>query len=155
MEGQQINKVNITAAEFAAKFQSKREVYRFLSSEAAIYLSSIETLSIYHLRDLVANKRKRIRCKEVKFISIPQFAGLSIKDLLAYAEGYEEVMRALPITKNELDKLPRQYIANIIYTIVGKPFYDWVEARVNLRNQNIKEENLMNIEMDDEIAKIF
>ena len=49
-EGQinlQVNQPNnvalITAQEFGAKFQSKREVYRFLSSECGVYLPSYET----------------------------------------------------------------------------------------------------------------
>ena len=112
-------------------------------------------MSVYHLRDIMAGKRKKIKCEEVKHIPIPQFHGLAIDDLLAFANQHEQVMAALPITKNELDKLPRQYIANVIYTVVGKPFYDWVEQRVNLRNQRVKNDHDMNIEMDDEILKIF
>ena len=33
----------ITSQEFGAKFQSKREVYRFLASECGIFLPSYET----------------------------------------------------------------------------------------------------------------
>ena len=40
---------NINAQEFAAKFNSKREVYRFLASEVKAYLPSYETVSIYHV----------------------------------------------------------------------------------------------------------
>ena len=36
----------ISQAAFAAKLQSKREVYRFLSSEVRAYLPSYETLTI-------------------------------------------------------------------------------------------------------------
>lgn len=41
------NFTQISAAEFAAKFQSKREVYRFLSSEVKCYLDSFEAMTIY------------------------------------------------------------------------------------------------------------
>ena len=40
---------NINAQEFAAKFNSKREVYRFLASEVKAYLPSYETVTIYHV----------------------------------------------------------------------------------------------------------
>ena len=33
----------LTAQEFGAKFQSKREIYRFLSTEVGIYLPTYET----------------------------------------------------------------------------------------------------------------
>ena len=64
-------------------------------------------------------------------------------------------MKALPIAKKEIDKLPRQYLANVIYTLVGKPFDAWVEARIEARNQKIKEKGQMQIELDPEIAAIF
>ena len=48
----------IPAAEFAAKFKSKREVYRFLSSEVKAYLPSYETVTIWHLRDLASGKKR-------------------------------------------------------------------------------------------------
>ena len=42
--------------------------------------------------------------------------------MLAFGEQYTEVMRALPLTNKEILKLPRSYIANVIYTIIGEPF---------------------------------
>ena len=39
-------------------------------------------------------------------------------------------MRAFPVVETEIKKLPRPYIANVIYTIVGDAFADWVEDRV-------------------------
>ena len=41
------NVAQISAAEFAAKFQSKREVYRFLSSEVKAYLDNFESMTIW------------------------------------------------------------------------------------------------------------
>ena len=72
----------VTAAAFAAKFTSKREIFRFLASEAHIYLPSIEHVTIWHLRDLARGERRRILAKDVLHISIPQFEGLNIKKML-------------------------------------------------------------------------
>jgi hypothetical protein len=47
--------------------------------------------------------------------------------MMAYARMYPEVMKCLPSEEIEIDKLPRQYIGNIIYTVVGQPFDDWVQ----------------------------
>jgi len=52
-----------------------------------------------------------------------------------FARHYDDVMAALPMVETELKKLPRQYIANIIYTLVGKPFDDWIDARVQARHE--------------------
>ena len=52
-------------------------------------------------------------------------------------------------------KLPRAYIANVIYTLVGQPFSDWVNQSIESRNQKLAEKNDMLVEMDPEIARIF
>jgi hypothetical protein len=63
---------------FGAKFQSKREVYRFLTHDCGAYLSSYETMTIFHLRDLISGKRKRIKAADVKVITVPHFKGLKV-----------------------------------------------------------------------------
>ena len=45
----------LTVSEISAKMQSKREVYRFLETEVKCYLSSYETMTIWHLKDLVSS----------------------------------------------------------------------------------------------------
>ena len=91
--------MQVPSVVFKAKYQSKREVYRFLTNDCGIYLSSYETMTVWHMRDLVANKRRPIRSDQVKTIIIPQFEGLAVEDLLTYAMQYPEVMRALPLEK--------------------------------------------------------
>ena len=63
-------------------------------------------------------------------------------------------MDAFPIVKRELDKLPRAYIANVIYTLTGAAFVKWVEKQVNDRNAKVAREANM-IEMDSQIAAIY
>ena len=50
--------VKVSAKEFAAKFKSKYEVYRFLTVDAHCYLSPYNTVSIYFLKDLAAGTKK-------------------------------------------------------------------------------------------------
>ena len=144
----------ITSAEFAAKFQSKREVYRFLASEVKMYLPPLETITIWHCRDLQSGAKKRIRSDLVKHINVPQFEGLSIENMQAFAADYPQVARYFPIDK-EMKKLPRQYIANVIYTITGDAFAKWVEQQMTKRAEKIKSEQDMYINLDPEIMEIF
>lgn len=53
--------VTVTAAQFAAKFQDKREVYRFLSSEVQAYLPDYDNVTVWHLRDMAAGRRTIIK----------------------------------------------------------------------------------------------
>ena len=104
-QNQQINSnqnegqnTSINAASFGAKYATKREVYRFLSSEARIYLPSYETVTIFHMRDLVADRRRLIKLDDVKVINVPYFEGLSIEKMLEWAaKRPEKVMDALPM----------------------------------------------------------
>ena len=60
--------------------------------------------------------------------------------MLEHAKAFPIVAKALPAEPREIDKLPRSYIANLIYTIVGEPFYDWVQKVISERNNRIKDE---------------
>ena len=118
------------------------------------FLPSYNTCTIWHLRDLVARKRRLIKCKDVKHIIVPQYEGLTIDDMLAFGEQYPEVMRSLPLTGKEILKLPRAYIANVIHTIVGDLFAKWVHQRIHDRNKKITVEKDM-IDMDPEIMALY
>ena len=64
-------------------------------------------------------------------------------------------MKALPLEPREIDKLPRSYVANVIYTIVGDKFKAWVEKAIQERTQRNIEEQDMAIEMDPEVLQAF
>jgi len=70
------------------------------------------------------NKRSIIKCDDVKYISIPYFDGLSIYDILEYAKAREngKALLSLPEPMKEIEKLPREYISNVVYTICGDHF---------------------------------
>ena len=112
-------------------------MYRFLAYEAEIYLPPIATVTIWHCRDLASGKRKPIKCSDVKDISLPHFEGLTVDAMLHHAKNWPAVGMALPIEPREVEKMPRSYLANVIYTIVGKPFRDWVDQAIKTRNEKI------------------
>ena len=63
-------------------------------------------------------------------------------------------MVCLPI-ESEIRKLSRAYLANVIYTVVGEPFKQWVDARVEERNFKVASQKNMFVEMDPEVHKVF
>ena len=60
----------------------------------------------------------------------------------------------LPPSK-EITKLSRSYLSNVIYTVMGEPFQQWVATQVNTRNQKVALEGNNVISMDPQIARIF
>jgi hypothetical protein len=94
--------VPVNPQTFGAKYQTKREVYRFLSHDCGCFLSSYETMTIFHLRDLMAGSRTRIKAENVKVIQVPHFEGLKVEAMLEWASEHSDVMKALPIVKREI-----------------------------------------------------
>ena len=148
-------KQTVDAATFSAKYGGKPEVYRFLASDVGAYLPDYDVVTVWHVRDLAAGKRLMIMSKDIKHLNVPHFEHLTVKKFLEYARQYLEVMRALPTVRHEREKIHRQYIINVIYTIVGAPFSQWVNSIVEQRHAEIKEKGNMNIEMDPQVSAAF
>ena len=147
--------MSITAKEFASKYREKHEVYHFLAHDCGIYLPHYDTVTVWHLRDIASGRRRKILGKDVQYLSVPQYFGLSVVDILEYGTASAEVKNALPVVEKETLKMPRQYLINVIYTLMGLPFRMWVGSRVDERHKKVADERNMNIQMDPEIAAIF
>lgn len=50
--------IKILTKDFATKFRTKGEVYRFLDNDVDAYLPPQECVTIYFLKDLMTGKRK-------------------------------------------------------------------------------------------------
>ena len=99
--------VKVDAAAFGAKFQSKREVYKFLTHDCRSYLPEYEAVTIYHMADLAAGRRKRIHQDDMGHITVPHYKGLTIEAMLEYAATRPTVMECLPSIAREREALPR------------------------------------------------
>lgn len=124
----------MTVAEFSTKYGGKVECYRFLSFDVGAYLPAYDDVTVHHLRDLAMGGRRLLKADNIKTIQIPQFEGLTIENMLQNAKNFPQVMRALPVEPREIKKLPRYYIGNIIYTLVGDPFKKWVQQKIDERS---------------------
>ncbi|MCS5594173.1 MAG: hypothetical protein NZ730_06480 [Porticoccaceae bacterium] len=145
----------LTAAEFDAKFPTKRDTWRFINNELRWYLPDEKYVTIWHLKELIRAERTHIKRDAHRTIGIPQYEGLAIKDILAYIQNKPEVMLALPAVESEIKNLPRDYLGNVVITILGDEFQQWVDDRVLERNTKRKEEGEMNIELDPEVEAAF
>ena len=134
------DRIAIDIKAFGSKYTSKKEVYRFLNHDCGAYLAKYQTMTVWHMRDLMSGERLRIKESEVKTLTVPFFEGLKIEKFLEFAAGYPQVMKALPILERERLSLPRDYIANVIYTLVGDVFKVWIERIVNNRHDKRREE---------------
>jgi len=72
-------------------------------------------------------------------VTLPLFEGLYIDDLLGFARLHNngDIMRAFPSVEKEINKLPREYIGNVIQTLAKVTFTQWVKARIDARNRKL------------------
>ena len=61
----------------------------------------------------------------------------------------------LPDREQELKKLGRQYLINVLYTVLGDKFKHWVGQPVDQRHQEVKDDGKKYIELDPELHKLF
>ena len=54
-----------------------------------------------------------------------------------------------------MHKVPRQWLINVTYTVLGEPFAGWVKSEIEDRNEELATKQKLYIEMDPEIAKAF
>ena len=92
--------------------------------------------------------------KDIQVLFAPHYKGLKIQSFLE--EGYKDpnVKHYLPDQK-DLYRLPRQYIVNIIYTLIGQPIKDFVNKFIRKRNDEIAQNRNLLIALDPQIAAAF
>ena len=95
-----------------------------------------------------------MKCDAVKQIYVPQYEGLSVATMQHQALKYPEVADYLPDAK-ELPKVPRQWLANVIYSVAGQPFADWVDEVIASRNSKISANEKKHILMDPDVFAAF
>ena len=135
----------VTNKDFGAKMQAKTEVYHFVGTEVGAFLPHYDVVTIWHLRDLITKKRKRIQDKDAKHIHVPQYEDLKIEEFFKWAVEWEirnnkpgHIMDCFPLVEAERMKFPRQYIADIIYTLAPEDFKQWVSGLTNRRHSKFK-----------------
>ena len=95
-----------------------------------------------------------IKAAEIQVLFAPLYKGLSIETFLEEAKKYPGVMEYLP-DQRDMHRLPRQYIVNVVHTVVGQPIKDFVNAAIKARNDQVAENRHLILELDPEIAEAF
>ena len=95
-----------------------------------------------------------IKETEAKQINVPYYEGLTIEKLLE-ARNYFPILAEYLPDERDISRLPRQWIVNLIYTIVGDDFKKWVAEKVRTRNDKIASKYDLMLDLDPQIAKAF
>lgn len=140
--GQNQQQSVITSQQFGAKFQTKYSVHQFLTVECSAYLPPNSCVTIYHMKDLMMGKKKCkhyhsqifthsyykfivINSNNIKHLAVPYYEGLNVEGFISHFDKVPQVKDYFPDKKDELKRLPRQFIINVMHTICGPPFEKW------------------------------
>jgi hypothetical protein len=112
----------VPAKSFSAKFSDKRELYTFMVSDCGIYCPAINTVTVWHLRDMVDGKKGKILSSEMRHLNLPFYEELTIEKIVEWArESYVAFSeRYFPINR-ELFKFPRQVSTIPLHSITYFP----------------------------------
>ena len=96
-----------------------------------------------------------IKSEVVRHITIPQYEGLALKHIMSHLDnGCQHVYDFLP-SQLELCKLPKEWICNVVYTVIGTPFHTWVKGVVQERNKAVSKKKGDTISMDPAVAEAY
>lgn len=86
----------------------------------------------------------------VRHIYVPHYEGLALKDIFETYGNLEVVCDHFPDDPKEIRRLPKQFIVNVLATIIGTDFDQWIKENVIDRNRKrtIKANKLIEVDPD-------
>ena len=113
-------------------------------------------LLVYFLKELLGGKKKMLTTAKIRTIHVPQYEGLGIKEIRQFLDDeHPEVYEYLPEPNLELPKTPKQWVVNVVATILQDVFDKWVKLQVWARHEKVAVKKDMLIQMDPEMLAIF
>lgn len=95
-----------------------------------------------------------LKATRIQHLQVPQYEGLAVGAMLIFIQEHREVFKYLP-DQVEIQKCPKQWLINVIYTVVQDPFGVWVKQQIESRNQRVAVVKNLLIDMDPEVAEAF
>ena len=107
------------------------------------------------MRDLIFGVKQSIKCEDVKVFQVPYYDVLKVDNMLEFAMDYPAAIKHLPTDMKEIKKMPRNYISNVLYTVIGEPFRSWVYTLMEQRNRDVAFKDEDYAQLEPEIYALF
>ena len=87
-------------------------------------------------------------------INVPQYEGLTVKDLVKFDETEFDIRKFLP--EYDYHKDPnRSWLCNIINTIIPEKFNKFIDKKIKERNKKLITSQNLTVNAKEEFIKIF
>ena len=107
------------------------------------------------MKDVISGLKKHVKQDKVAYCYVPQYEGLGLKEIYSHIDRNPDFQAYFPSDNKERARLPKQWVVNILTTLTGGDFEDWVKAQINSRNERVATKADKFIAVDAEIAAIF
>ena len=111
-------------------------------------------MTIYFLKDILAQRKAYVNVDDVKTIYVPQYKNLSVEKILAFATSKPRLEHYLP-DDIDLPKAPKSWLVNVCAAVLGDVFKGWVVDQVEERNALMADKKEIMIAMDPAMAQKF
>ena len=125
---------SFTILDLASKWRSKTELYNMLAREGNIYLPPKQDATQKFLRDILMGKKRYIKSEDIRVIKVPQYKGLTVKNILEFAKKNIHIDRFLP-EYDYLKEHNREWHCNIVNTIIPENFQNFIKLKIDERKQ--------------------
>ena len=122
--------------------------------ECEVYVPPYDNVTIYFLKDILARRKAYITVDDVKTMHIPQYKNLSVEKILDFALDKPRIVNYLP-DEPDLQKVPKQWLVNVMAAVLGDAFKDWVIDQIEDRNMLMADKKEVHIAMDPQMAAKF
>ena len=79
--------------------------------------------------------------EKVKTLNVPYYENLTLADMWKFAADHQEINRYLPAEEDQ-DDLPRSWVVNVLFTVLGSKFAKWINKQMEIRNKlRLKDQN--------------
>ena len=110
--------------------------------------------TIYWLREIMSGKRKFLKHHEMRSCYCPQYQSLSIAHVLEFAFSYPNVRDYFPEDR-DMPRLPREWILNMCHSLLKDDFQNFIDNKVEDRNEALKSTKGLTMNMAPEIYEIY
>ena len=128
--------------------------HRLLTVDVGYYLPPYKCINVYFMKALMSRKKKALKTTDIKHLYAPQYDSLSVSKLLDFAAAYSAVEEHLPEPR-DIPLLPRQWILNVCFALIGNDFTDFVRSQIEQRNLKLADRNDLNVDVDPEILAVI
>lgn len=137
MEEQKQQK-RVLAQELSARFRSKEDLHRYmvqqgkaewlLMTTVGVFLPTLHGTSMDFMRDILNEKKKHLKAKEVIHLDVPAYQELSVKNMYADAMQDEVLKDYLPSKQQLSNKLPeRHFFFGVVATLRRQYMQDVIQ----------------------------